>query len=428
MPTLIVPDEQTWTMLGLDPAGLGAEPSFRAASTVAVLRPAHLPAALAASLDAYIESLPGGVMIESVDLAMPSPASAQPRSSSREDGAEGHAVEMGHGHHGEGDMMAIVGEPSADGLIMETLELRHGPLGVPLPGGITIAATLDGDVITEVEVGGIRVAENPRSAASEPSVPDPLSPLAWTIVIAATKRTDGPTVTALELERAISHLAWLRSLGRLLGWSRLTRLTASAIVELSAIDTSAPDRGGTRTSANARLEVADDAVSRILALLRRSRSLRWRLAGRGVVGADRAESLGLTGPNARASGLPRDARRDDPRYVELGFEPLSEIAGDAASRTLMRAREAQQSIRLIGVALGRESTDDQGSRGLDGQLPVEGPRGPLHAERSREGWSLRAPGSASARTLAAELMVGERWEDALAVLASFDLSPWEVDP
>lgn len=419
VPTLIVPDEQTWTMLGSDAARFGAEPSFRAAATVAVLRPSCVPDQLEAHLAACIEELPDGARIEIVDLPMP--CGERVTSRPKPSGARGrdHEAETGHGHEHGGDMMAIVGEPSADGLVMEQLELRYGPLGVPTPGGITIEATLDGDVVVEASVAGLEVAGTAGLRDSPPQVPDPLSPTAWSATIASSAGVGGPSAAGLELERAISHLAWLRSLSRQLGWTRLTNLTVAAIAELSAIDPAAPDR----LEAPGGLAAAAAATAGVRALLERSRTFRWRLAGRGVVTADRAESLGLTGPNARASGIARDGRLDDPRYGALGFGPLTETGGDAASRTLLRAREAEQSVELASSALAAGSLEAEVS---DGSGTVEGSRGPLRARHDSDGWSLAAPGATAARALAGELMVGERWEDALVVLASFDLSPWEV--
>ena len=414
-PTLIVPDEQTWTMLGHDPVRLGAEPSFESLATSAQLLPQKLPEAFEAPLAEVLTALPGGQRVHRQPLDLPSTQGA------REGGVAGNEEHAGHEHHGEGhgDMMAIVGEPSADGLVMESIDLRYGPLAIPFPGGLVVQATLDGDAISAATVNGLPpILPTP---GAEPACPDPLAPAAWAAALSGGSGRSEPCHTfAVELERAISHLAWLRALSRLLGWTRLTDHAAGPLAELTAIDVDAIGGGGPDAGAGARLDAASAGTTRLLDLLRSSRTLRWRLAGRGVVAPGRAEELGLDGPSARASGLARDERHDDPLYLSLGYELLLGDDGDALARTLLRAREASQSLDLARAALasGGEAAERPGGGS------VEGPRGALRAERGPAGWSLTAPGSVPARTLAAEAMIGEHWQDALAVLASFDLSPW----
>lgn len=468
MPSLIVPDEQTWTMLGHDPADFGAVPSFRPGATVALLLPNRIPEQLRAPMGEYLNQLSGTEQAQFRELAVPGSAAtsellerwgpAAPGNGAgvdHEDGGparqpdegQGSDHESAHsGRHGEAhsgpdaedemddrdaggemhDMMAIVGEPSADGLVMETIELRYGPLAVPFPGGLTVEATLDGDVVAEASVSGMTELGAP--GAGPPPVPDPLAPVAWASTIALAAGGAEPcssVVFGVELERAVSHLAWLRSLFRLLGWRRMTRRAAAVLAELTAIDPGPGPGGEVADTAGAHLEAGASALSRLLSLLRKSRMLRWRLVGRGVVPAHRAEDLDLDGPNARASGIPRDGRIKDPLYAALGFEPLLEHGGDAAARALLRAREAAQSLELARAALVMR--DDRALRTDSRSSMIEGPRGALRALRADGAWTLEAPGAAGARSLAAAAMVGEPWQDALAVLASFDLTPWDGD-
>jgi len=112
-------------------------------------------------------------------------------------------------------MMAIVGEPSADGLVMEPIELRFGPLATPLPGGLVADVTLDGDVVAESAVRALLG----RGDGGPASGTDWLSPVACVAALAAAaEAAEGRPVSpehrwqrvaAVELERALSHLAWL---------------------------------------------------------------------------------------------------------------------------------------------------------------------------------------------------------------------------
>lgn len=423
IPTLIVPDEQTWTMLGHDPAWLGAKPSFEPSATSALLLPLQLPEGLDAPLAEVLTALPGGQRVHQQALDLPSTQRVREGDTGGGEGHAEHGEQAGHEQHGEGreghgDMMAIVGEPSADGLVMESIPLRYGPLAIPFPGGLTVDATLDGDAVSAASVIGLASTSPPHGVA--PSCPDPLSPAAWTAALAgADGRSEPCHPFAVELERAISHLAWLRALSRLLGWTRLTNHASIPLAELTALDVDAISGEGLDIEADARLDAALAGTTRLIDLLGGSRTLRWRLAGRGVVTPGRAEELGLDGPSARASGLMRDGRCGDQLYLSLGYEPLLGDDGDAFARTLLRAQEVSQSLELARAALASGKTAERPGNGS-----IEGPRGALRAERGRVGWSLSAPGSAAARTLAAEAMIGEPWQDALAVLASFDLSPW----
>jgi len=158
---------------------------------------------------------------------------------------------------------------------------------------------------------------------------------------------------------------------------------------------------------------------------------RWmgvRAAGRGRLTADEVRRRGLRGPLARAAGVSDDARTEDPLYRELGFEPVLGSEGDSLARALVRAREARAAIALAAGALEAAASGSIVSTSArpDAAPVVEGPRGPLCGRRTETGWGLSAPGGEAAREAAAAAMAGHEWSAALVVLASFDLSPWEV--
>jgi hypothetical protein len=351
----------------------------------------------------------------------------------------GHGEHAGHEHGGHHDMMAIVGEPSADGLVMEHIDLTYGPHGTPFPGGLAVDVTLDGDVVAASAVRALLRAE------PSGSFPDELSPVAWTVALAEPAGTEWLDVAAVELERAISHAAWLRSLGRLLDFHPLIDACTHALASLQVSREILPPG---RTAHEAWLRAAlgspdfaaaGEALERIARLVRRGRALRWRLRGRAVVTEAEASELGLLGPVGRASGRPTDARSTDARYAALGFDPVVLGEGDALARAAVRAEEAVAAVRLADAAMqargatratGRDVEGPPGPTRADraaGDAPaagrvVEGPRGPLHADRA-----VAAPGAEAARRAAADAMVGLEWSAALVALASFDLSPWSVD-
>ncbi|MGE5480387.1 MAG: NADH dehydrogenase (quinone) subunit D [Chloroflexota bacterium] len=85
------------------------------------------------------------------------------------------------------------------------------------------------------------------------------------------------------------------------------------------------------------------------ALVHKNRIFVERVAGIGVVDARKAIQLGLTGPNLRGSGVPRDLRRDEPYlvYDKLDFNVITHNEGDCWARYMVRYDEMFESIRMI---------------------------------------------------------------------------------
>ena len=70
----------------------------------------------------------------------------------------------------------------------------------------------------------------------------------------------------------------------------------------------------------------------------------------GVLSADEAIDLGLSGPALRASGVKWDIRKDEPYlvYDRLDFEVATGANGDCYDRYMVRLEEIRQSLRIIG--------------------------------------------------------------------------------
>ncbi|HWC27512.1 MAG TPA: hypothetical protein VG474_13070, partial [Solirubrobacteraceae bacterium] len=364
------------------------------------------------------------------------------------DGHEGHVHDAesdeasGDGGHHHGDMMAITGEPSADGLVMEAMDVQAGPLGVSLPGGLLVQASLDGDVVAGCQVRATLTVD-------DIAPPDPWSALAWTAAqLAASERVAGVAphagrwfrLAAVEVERSVSHLAWLHGFCRLLGWQHMARraravLTAVASARASLpVQSTTPDLPDVRSDRlQADLAHAYAATVELADALTKSRALALRTTGVGTLSADEVQARRLAGPIARASGVGDDARRDDPGYARLGFEPLVREEGDARARTLLRAAEAAQALTLAAAAteLAPQADGDDAAPqfGLPSAGLVESARGPLRVVVSADGAPQRgAAGARAARQAAGELAVGREWAAALVTVASFAISPWRVGP
>ena len=78
-----------------------------------------------------------------------------------------------------------------------------------------------------------------------------------------------------------------------------------------------------------------------------------RVDGTGVLTNQAARDLGVVGMAARASGVDGDFRRDHPHdaYAGLRFEVPLEEGGDVRARLMIRAREVEQSLRILEQVL-----------------------------------------------------------------------------
>ncbi|MCL5028230.1 MAG: NADH dehydrogenase (quinone) subunit D [Bacteroidetes bacterium] len=90
-------------------------------------------------------------------------------------------------------------------------------------------------------------------------------------------------------------------------------------------------------------------------LLNTNRIFIERLEGIGVVTAEDAIDLGLTGPSLRGSGVEFDLRRSKPYmfYNEMDFKVITYPEGDSLARYFVRADETRESIKIINQILDK---------------------------------------------------------------------------
>lgn len=320
----------------------------------------------------------------------------------------------------------------SDGLQMEWVRTPFGPLFPGLPGGLTLAFTLGGDTVEQVEYGS---AANGRgdlrgaaaSLGERAAGLDPLSPVSYRLLAsraledAIGRDPDGNTelarVLALERERAASHLSWLAGFGKIIGYEWLVRRAGD--LQLAARKAEAGEIAELREEAR-----------RLARRVDRTPLLRRRLAGIGEVSDPRE----ATGPASRASGAGDDVRASEKIYAELGFESLVREEGDALARLRLRLAEIEQSLGLventvhpgIGAAFPEASMPKTASG--PGLASVETPRGAATLSLTLEEGSvvsaeLDTPSKTHLR-LVEEVTLQREVGDALVGVASLDLSPW----
>ena len=88
-------------------------------------------------------------------------------------------------------------------------------------------------------------------------------------------------------------------------------------------------------------------------LLNRNRIFVDRVKGVGVLTKEEAINRSCSGPIARASGVTRDLRKDEPylAYADLDFQVACATEGDCFARYLVRMEEMRQSLRIVEQAI-----------------------------------------------------------------------------
>jgi NADH-quinone oxidoreductase subunit D len=174
-----------------------------------------------------------------------------------------------------------------------------------------------------------------------------------------------------------------------------------------------------------------------------------RTVGVGVLSVEDITRWGVTGPNARASGLSFDVRKGHPYggYDKIDLEvPIGKgeggYLGDAHQRFLLRLREISQSLEILKnlvetIPSGPYLAEELPPGELDvpkgeAYVRVESSRGMLACHVMSEGGNFpsrvqfRAPTVAHLKVLP-KLLTGLRIEDLPVVLASLDLNIAEAD-
>ena len=88
-------------------------------------------------------------------------------------------------------------------------------------------------------------------------------------------------------------------------------------------------------------------------LVNRNRIFVDRMKGVGLLSKEEATNMSATGPVARASGVTRDLRKDEPylAYADFDFNVCCAKAGDCFARYYVRMAEMRESLRIVAAAI-----------------------------------------------------------------------------
>lgn len=289
------------------------------------------------------------------------------------------------------DLSLIVDDPLENEMI-----LNMGPQHPATHGVLRAVLRLDGETIIKCvpELGYLhrgyeKLAENVTYHEFIPHTDrlDYLSPLANNVAIAlaienalgieAPPRAQWLRTLVCEIARISSHLMAMGStcmdVGAmtLLLWTFTEREKLYDIIELicgARFTTSYSRIGGlandiddaTIAKLKDWMDKFPDELSYFEKLVHRNKIFVDRVAGIGIISADRAIALGLTGPTLRGSGVPRDLRVDEPYlvYDQLDFNVITYPDGDVWSRYMVRVQEMKESLKILKQVLEKMPKGD----------------------------------------------------------------------
>jgi len=189
--------------------------------------------------------------------------------------------------------------------------------------------------------------------------------------------------------------------------------------------------------------ILDGKLDEYEELLTHNRIWLERTTGVGVLSAQEAMDLGLSGPPLRGSGVPRDVRKDEPyaAYAEMQFDIPIGTNGDTYDRYLVRMEEFRQSLRII-----RQGVEGLPEGPIVGKVPrlikppagetyhaIESPKGELGFFIVSDGKStspyrfrVRPPSFCNLQALR-RMVRGHLIADVVALIGSLDVVLGEVD-
>jgi len=187
-----------------------------------------------------------------------------------------------------------------------------------------------------------------------------------------------------ELERVHSHLLWLGVAGHEIGFDTLLMYSwrdREVVMDLLSQLTGNRVNYGINTLGGVRRDISKEEVEDILKgvgileertkyyidLALTETTIIKRLSGVGVLSYDDTLRLDAVGPTARASGVARDVRKDDPyaAYSEIAVNVITDTHCDVYGRTIVRVKELMESFKMIRQLLKNLP---------DGPIAVKAPR------------------------------------------------------
>ena len=253
-----------------------------------------------------------------------------------------------------------------------------------------------------------------------------------------------------ELERIHSHLLWLGIVAHEVGFDtffmyvwRDREIIMDLLEEISGnrVNYAMNTIGGVRRDIDEEktskilkgLEIIEEKIKKYIQMILKEPTILKRTVGVGILSSIDAVKYNTVGPMARASGLRKDVRKDDPyiAYDDIPFNVVTRNEGDCFSRIMVRAEEILESINIVREALSKLPSGDIRVKARlaiplsEAVSRVEAPRGELiHYVMSNgtdkpERYKIRAPTLANLMALC-KMLSGAYLADVPVILAGID--------
>ncbi|MEX2275663.1 MAG: NADH dehydrogenase (quinone) subunit D [Actinomycetota bacterium] len=273
----------------------------------------------------------------------------------------------------------------------ETMIINMGPQHPSTHGVLRLLLELDGETVVSCRpiIGylhtGIEKNTEPRTwtqGITYITRADYLSPffneLAYCLAVERLLGIEAPpraqTIRMIlnELNRISSHLVWVATGGLELGavsmmvfgfreremilslYEEITGLRMNhAFIRIGGLVMDLPPRGVKKIRSF--MKTMAERLDEYDRVLRRNPIWIERNQGVGILTADRALELGVTGPPLRAAGVAKDVRRDEPYlgYETYDFEVPVREESDCYARYEIRMAEMRESLKIVEQALDR---------------------------------------------------------------------------
>jgi NADH-quinone oxidoreductase subunit D len=280
---------------------------------------------------------------------------------------------------------------STEELRQETMIINMGPQHPSTHGVLRLLLELDGETVVRCEpiVGYLHtgIEKNTEYRTWQQGVTfvtraDYLAPffneLAYTLAVERLLGIEAPLraqvlrVLFCELNRIASHLVWLATSGMELGavsvmlfgfreredlldiFEMATGLRMNhAYVRIGGVVLDLPP--GATDAIDDFLDMLPGRIREYESLLSKNPIWVERNAGVGILSAEDAIALGVTGPTLRAAGVAKDVRRDEPYsgYETYEFDVITRESADCYGRFEIRMDEMRESMRIVEQCLDR---------------------------------------------------------------------------
>jgi NADH-quinone oxidoreductase subunit D len=280
---------------------------------------------------------------------------------------------------------ATIPREHIEGVREETLVVNMGPQHPSTHGVLRLVLELDGETVVSCGpvIGYLHtgIEKNAEYRSWQQGVAfvtrmDYLAPffneMAYCIAVERLLGVEVPErarvirVMLCELNRIASHLVWLSTTGLELGAISMMLYgfrEREVIMDIFEMATGLRMNHAYMRIGGLAMDLPDDAEAKIREFLRvmparigeyetlLSGNPIWieRTRGIGVVPAEDLLALGTTGPVLRATGVPRDVRKDEPYggYERFDFDVVTRTDGDVFARYEVRIEEMKQSLRIV---------------------------------------------------------------------------------